>query len=600
MNYEQRYFPYKGLEFPSDVFKTTPLEDQKQVIEFLLHRENNNYDGIVGGFCFNEMGTGKTFCALSLVALNSDEFYTLIIVPSHLISHWKNEIEKHFNGISYVLFYGTSRRKELLDYIATKGKPRIIISSYQTVQRDIQLANSPLLSINFSRMILDEIHAIRNQDSLAFKAILQIDAKKIICLSGTPLINRSQDMYSYLKLLKFKYIHRIPSYNRFNRFQNSTVHTSTYRGMQNLLQNIAIRRTNESLNLPEKTETDIYLDLEPVENQFYMAFRNYSRIRLKKLFRNIERIKYSGLEMHIQNSLRLIILQCLLGLIFNLRLACCDQLLIIDKIPKTKGMDLETAVETLIEADFSGDCPVCYNAKKTKYHPECRHTFCDDCFNRLSKIGICLQCLEYFEFEKCIDIPVEENYNNPDFHSKRVFYKSTKTKKVLEIIKDKLDRGQKIVIVSQWVIYLDSIIEQFTYEFPGVEFIKLSGQVTPKKRQVSIDNFQNNENIKVCFASLNSSAEGISLTSSSNMVVCDVFWNAAKIDQISARVHRISQVNPVDIYKIYVKNSIEMKLKDLVEKKSAICEILTEGKAITAKTETLISKIVNLLEDPTS
>ena len=87
-------------------------------------------------------------------------------------------------------------------------------------------------------------------------------------------------------------------------------------------------------------------------------------------------------------------------------------------------------------------------------------------------------------------------------------------------------------MISQWTTYLDLLISQFKCENRDVKFVKLDGRTIPVKRQKTVDEFQADDDIKVCFASLGSTAEGITLHSACSMVICDVYWNKAKISQI--------------------------------------------------------------------
>src|SRR5689334_10155926 len=116
------------------------------------------------------------------------------------------------------------------------------------------------------------------------------------------------------------------------------------------------------------------------------------------------------------------------------------------------------------------------------------------------------------------------------------------------------------------------------------------------RRQKTVDTFQEDDNIKVCFASLGSSAEGITLHSACTMITCDVYWNKAKISQVSDRIHRIGQNRDVTIYCIYVRNSIEMNLKELVDKKDMVCKVIVDCMPVTRYVDSWLSRVIKLLE----
>ena len=147
--------------------------------------------------------------------------------------------------------------------------------------------------------------------------------------------------------------------------------------------------------------------------------------------------------------------------------------------------------------------------------------------------------------------------------------------------------------MNEW---LNFIIFQYKCEQPEIKYITLDGRIPPAKRQLLVNDFQNKIDIKVCFASLGSSAEGITLFAACTMIICDVYWNLSKCQQISDRIHRIGQTKDVTIYSLFVLDSIEMRMKDLVEKKDQICKVIIDCKPITNETQSWLSKIIKLIE----
>jgi len=517
---------------------------------------------------------------------------------------WESEIKRHFNDLSYFIYHGSDRKKRFEKYRLTNDEdPKIIIMSLQSMPTDIRDAAGPLQNLKFHRIIFDECHYIKNQHTEIFQAVSRISSPVKWFLSGTPIMNKIHEMYPYLKLLGYKDINNIPRSEdrRTRRTYGSNnerrVQTNTYRHMQELLRNIAIRRTKEILNLPPKTCDNILVNLNTRENEFYIHLQQYSKQRVKKLLVSMRKVSVSGLLPNEQNRLRVIILQCMLSLIFHLRIACCDPVLVIDKIPRCKDMDMEHAIEEL-KKEHEDDCPVCFNQKASVLNTSCMHWACPTCWEKLSKMEPmrCFSCFDETSKLQLTDYTKKDENESKKAHDERIFHRSSKTTAILHNISEELKKGNKIVVVSQWTTYLDILISAFKVEHKNVPFVLLNGKTIPIKRQKIVDKFQDDHTIKVCFASLGSSAEGITLHAACSMILCDVYWNAARIDQISDRIHRIGQTKDVSIKKVYVLDSIEMKLKELVEKKDHVCKVVVDCAPISNFVEGWLSRMIKLID----
>jgi SWI/SNF-related matrix-associated actin-dependent regulator of chromatin subfamily A3 len=614
LDYSQDNFPYKGIK-TTEKFITEPFRHQAETIEWMMFREEIPFDNVRGGLVLLEMGLGKSFCALSCVVLAGG--LTLVIVPAQLVYVWESEINRHFKDLSYFIYHGANRGKRFQRYKLINGNPLIFLMSFQSVAADIEDPASPLRNIDFHRIIFDECHYIKNQHTAVFKAVSRIKSPVKWFLSGTPVMNKIQEMYPYLKLLNYKHVNRIPQAELRGRNglaiggypggwgdshgnKDGRIDKDVYARMQELLGNIAIRRMKNVLDLPEKNYKDVLVPLSPEERNFYRQLTAYSTNRLRKLMRNLKRIQNSGLTPQEQARMRVLILQSLLSLIFHLRLACCDPLMVIDKIPRTKDMDMKLAIEELKKEGSATDCRVCYNNEATVLNTDCRHVACSECWKKLAKMNPmrCFQCVDFAETSSVYlqDNSTHEREGEKESHNKRIVFRSSKTRAVLDIVAEELKKGNKVVVVSQWTTYLAKLVHQFKCENRNVPFIVLDGSVMPMKRQKMVDEFQDKNDLLVCFASLGSSAEGITLHSACSMVICDVYWNKAKIEQISDRIHRIGQVKTVSVYCIYVENSIEMKLKDLVDKKDVICKVIVDCAPITHAVDSWLTRMIKLID----
>ena len=134
-------------------------------------------------------------------------------------------------------------------------------------------------------------------------------------------------------------------------------------------------------------------------------------------------------------------------------------------------------------------------------------------------------------------------------------------------------------------------------EIPDVKYISLQGDVSINTRTQAIKQFQNNKDIKVCFISINSSAEGINLISANHLVLVDLWWNDAKMSQVSDRIHRIGQDKQVIIYKLKINNSIEEQIEKMVKKKNKISKLILNSWE-EPEDATFIDEHIQLIERP--
>lgn len=153
-----------------------------------------------GGVLADEMGMGKTIQMIGVFMLNPVK-KTLLIVPPILVNQWFSEIRK-FTGHVSTVYYGKDRKKiDLSD-----PKVMVVITSYETISRDIQSASNPFKRVQWNRVICDEAHHLRNpktQNYSAVRAILSSSNPITWFITGTPVHHSPKDMYALYVLLGY-------------------------------------------------------------------------------------------------------------------------------------------------------------------------------------------------------------------------------------------------------------------------------------------------------------------------------------------------------------------------------------------------------------
>ena len=117
------------------------------------------------------------------------------------------------------------------------------------------------------------------------------------------------------------------------------------------------------------------------------------------------------------------------------------------------------------------------------------------------------------------------------------------------------------------------IIESWL-EDEQIDFVALRGSVNAKERSKRINRFNTIKTCRVCCASLLAGGTGIDLTGAQVVIHYDRWWNPAKEEQATARVHRMGQRHPVQVYKLVTVGTLEEKIHRLIAKKRQLAEDL--------------------------
>ena len=147
--------------------------------------------------------------------------------------------------------------------------------------------------------------------------------------------------------------------------------------------------------------------------------------------------------------------------------------------------------------------------------------------------------------------------------------KSGKMEAILELVKNSIDEGHKILIFSQFTSALKNISKLF--KINDISFNYLDGATPSKERGKLVEDFNKN-NTSVFLISLKAGGTGLNLTSADIVIHFDPWWNPAVEDQASDRAHRIGQKNVVEVIKMISEDSIEEKIVNLQEEKRKLID----------------------------
>lgn len=137
-----------------------------------------------------------------------------------------------------------------------------------------------------------------------------------------------------------------------------------------------------------------------------------------------------------------------------------------------------------------------------------------------------------------------------------------------ELLDEIRDSGQKVVVFSQYLAMLDLI--QTHLESKQIGYASVRGSTRDRKSELK--RFREDPQCEVFVASLQAVGVGVDLVSASVVIHYDRWWNPARENQATDRVHRIGQSRGVQVFKFVTKGTIEEHIHRLIEKKKTLAE----------------------------
>lgn len=138
----------------------------------------------LGALLADDMGLGKTLQALCAI-----EGRTLVVAPTSVLHGWMREIDRFRPELRYSLYHGPGRSLD--------PDVDLTITSYALLRQDIEI----LRAIDWDCVVLDEAQMIKNPESQVARAALELNAKARFALTGTPVENRLEELWSQLHFL---------------------------------------------------------------------------------------------------------------------------------------------------------------------------------------------------------------------------------------------------------------------------------------------------------------------------------------------------------------------------------------------------------------
>ncbi|XXG45426.1 hypothetical protein AAC387_Pa02g0510 [Persea americana] len=592
-----------------------------------------------GGILADAMGLGKTVMTIALilgnlgrgnsgdrrVTANSDDGKkarrkdpqvksrptvkggTLIICPMALLGQWKDELEAHSRpgSISVFVHYGGDRTNNptvISEHDVVLTTYGVLASSYKHDAEN----NSIFHSIEWYRVVLDEAHTIKSSRSRVAQAAFELTSHCRWCLTGTPLQNNLEDLYS---LLCFLHVEPWCNWAWWQKLIQRPYENGDERGLRlvkAILRPLMLRRTKDStdkegrpiLVLPPADVQLVECDQSEAERDFYDALFKKSKVKF-------DQFVAQGRVLHNYASI--------LELLLQLRQCCNHPFLVMSRGDTQQYTDLNKLARQFLEGKSSDpadrassaptrayveevvegirrgevvECPICLESADDPVLTPCAHSMCRECLLSSwgnSSGGFCPICRKLLKKADLITCPSENRFR---VDIEKNWKESSKVSKLVSFLERIQASGEKSIVFSQWTSFLDLL--QVPLRKKGIGFLRFDGKLSQKKREMVLKDFSDSTDKMVLLMSLKAGGVGLNLTAASNVFIMDPWWNPAVEEQAVMRIHRIGQKRRVCVRRFIVKDTVEERMQQVQARKQRMIEgALTDEEVRTARIEEL-------------
>jgi len=224
----------------------------------------------LGGVLADDMGLGKTL--QTLCALAETPGPHLVVAPTSVLHGWLEQIEQFWPGASACAYHGSART---LDIGAD-----VVITTYGILRRD----QEELGAIDWQYVVLDEAQNVKNPDSKVHKAAISIPARYRLALSGTPIENRLEELWS---LFRFVMPGFLGARTTFGQQVSGALSSGTADALSWLRQRVrpfVLRRLKAQVapELPSRTDVVLRCTLPAKQRELYDAMGRMSLAKARE------------------------------------------------------------------------------------------------------------------------------------------------------------------------------------------------------------------------------------------------------------------------------------------------------------------------------
>jgi superfamily II DNA or RNA helicase len=300
---------------------------QQQGVNWLQHLRANG----LGGLLADDMGLGKTAQTIAHIVIEEAagrlDRPALVVVPTSLVTNWTTEFCRFAPHLRVVVLHGLDRHERRGEL----GGVHAVITTYTVLARDID----EMAALSWHMVVLDEAQAIKSPGAKATHAVCRLDTRHRLCLSGTPIENNLEELWSQFAFLMPGLLgHRKSFTRRFRTPIEKNNDPVRRRQLALRIRPFILRRTKAAVatELPPKHTILRRITLAPEQRELYETIRATLHERVTQ-----EIAAHSLARSHV------VVLDALL----KLRQVCCDPRLV--KLPSAQRIGTSSKLDDLLE-----------------------------------------------------------------------------------------------------------------------------------------------------------------------------------------------------------------------------------------------------------
>ncbi|OGQ87674.1 MAG: hypothetical protein A2289_01735 [Deltaproteobacteria bacterium RIFOXYA12_FULL_58_15] len=247
---------------PPQMLQTIMREYQCRGLDWLAMLHRHRLTGILA----DDMGLGKTLQTLALllwVREHEGDKPSLVVAPTSVVTVWRDEAARFTPSLKVALWHGPPAVRHTIDVAAHD----LVVTSYGILRRDAELlANHP-----FRYAILDEAQSAKNSATQNAKAIRRLISERRLALTGTPIENRSEELWAEFDFLAPGFLGNLRQFRKrygrpINRDEDSALDLLRAR-----VQPLILRRLKGEVakELPPKIENLVRCEMLPGQRALY-------------------------------------------------------------------------------------------------------------------------------------------------------------------------------------------------------------------------------------------------------------------------------------------------------------------------------------------
>ncbi|TNF24441.1 MAG: DEAD/DEAH box helicase [Deltaproteobacteria bacterium] len=419
------------------------------------------------GACLaDDMGLGKTVQALALLLHRRQTGPALVVAPTSLGFNWVREAERFAPSLRL----WPVRSGAELAALGPLGAGDVVVTSYGLVARHVEV----LAGTTWGTLVADEAQAVKNAGTQRAKALRQLEAGFTLALTGTPVENRTTELWSLFRLIAPGLLGSEDGFREEYAAPIERGDVVARSALAGLVAPFVLRRLKRDVarELPERTE-----------------------VALGVVLRKAERARYE---------------------------------------------EIRRATLDLLEGGGG------------------------------QKAGFAaLQALTRLRQVACHPALVDPGWTHG----------SAKLDALMELLERLAEEGHRALVFSQFTSFLALVRERL--DAASTRYLYLDGQTPAAARQGRVDAFQAGE-AEVFLLSLKAGGTGLNLTAATYVIHLDPWWNPAVEDQATDRAHRIGQDQPVTVYRLIAKDTVEEGIVTLHADKRELADALLAGSGSSA------------------